>query len=147
MIGPKGRGEDIGYYGEQLVLKAQQLGINSCWVAGTYQKSKAQGDILPGEKRYMVIALGYGRNQGTPHKSRSVSAVSDWTEGDPDWYRRGIEAALLAPTAMNQQRFRFQRHGEKVSARAGLGFYTDTDLGIVKYHFEVGSGRGSSVWE
>lgn len=93
-----------------------------------------------------MIALGYGETQGTPHKSRQIGEVSDWKEGDPEWYRKGVEAALLAPTAVNQQKFRFTRSGERVSAKAGLGFYTAVDLGIVKYHFELGSGKDHGVW-
>ncbi len=146
LIGPKGKDEEIGYYGEKLVLKAQELGLNTCWVAMTYKKSSAKGTVKPGEKRYMVIALGYGKTQGVPHKSKQMSDVSDYKEGDPDWYRDGVKAALLAPTAINQQKFRFTRNGEKVTAKAGLGFYTKTDLGIIKYNFEVGSGKGSEVW-
>lgn len=147
MIGPKDKDEEIGYYGEQLVLKAQELGVNSCWVALTYKKNKSQGDIKTGEKRYMVIALGYGMTSGVKHKQKSISDISDYKTGDPDWYRKGIEAALLAPTAMNQEKFSFERHGDKIRAKAGMGFYTHTDLGIVKYHFEIGSGKNSEVWE
>ena len=33
--------ETCGYYGERLVLKAQQLGLNTCWVAMTYSKVKS----------------------------------------------------------------------------------------------------------
>lgn len=146
LIGPSGREEEIGYYGEKLVLTAQTLGINSCWVALTYKKGKAKFEKAPGEKLYMVIALGYGENQGVPHKSKSVKEVSDWAPSSPYWYRDGIEAALLAPTAMNQQKFFFVREGEKVKAKAGLGFYTKTDLGIAKYHFELGSGKDHSIW-
>ncbi len=146
LTGPKGKDEEIGYYGEKLVLKAQELGLNTCWVAMTYKKSSAKGTVKPGEKRYMVIALGYGKTQGVPHKSKQMSDVSDYKEGDPDWYRDGVKAALLAPTAINQQKFRFTRNGEKITAKAGLGFYTKTDLGIVKYNFEVGSGKGPEVW-
>lgn len=147
LVGPNGKDEEIGYYGEKLVLTAQALGINSCWVALTYKKGKSQGDIAPGEKRYMVIALGYGQTEGTLHKSRTLSDVSDYKSGDPEWYKKGLEAALLAPTAMNQQKFSFTRNGDRVSAKAGFGFYTKTDLGIAKLHFELGSGRGHEVWE
>ena len=146
MIGPKGKDEEIGYYGEQLVIKAQQLGINSCWVAMTYKKGKAQGAVAPGEKRYMVIALGYGKTQGVQHRNKPIGKVSDYKEGDPDWYRKGVKAALLAPTAVNQQKFFFTRSGENVHAKAGLGFYAKTDLGIVKYHFELGSGKDHTIW-
>ena len=148
MIGPKGKDEEVGYYGEQLVLLAQTLGINSCWVAMTYKKGKSHGDITPGEKRYVVIALGYGKTQGATHKVKSLTDISDYKAGDPDWYKAGLEAALLAPTAVNQQKFMITRNGDKVSAKtAGFGFYTKMDLGIVKYHFELGAGRGHDIWK
>ena len=146
LVGPKGKDEEIGYYGERLVLKAQELGINSCWVAMTYRKGRARYEIAPGEKRYMVIALGYGQTRGVPHKSKEIAKVSDYQQGDPDWYRKGLEAALLAPTAVNQQKFTITRQGEKVHARAGLGFYAHTDLGIVKYHFEQSAGKQNFRW-
>jgi len=147
VIGPKDREEEAGYYGERIVLKAQELGINSCWVALTYKKGKAQGTERPGEKRYMVIALGIGENNGNPHKGKTITDVSDYKAGDPDWYKNGLEAAILAPTAINQQKFRFERNGEKVIAKvAGFGFNTKVDLGIVKYHFEAGSGKGKEIW-
>jgi hypothetical protein len=146
LVGPKDREEAVGYYGERVVLKAQELGINSCWVALTYRKGKVEVRIDDGEKLYMVIALGYGVNQGVQHRMKTLSDVSDCREGDPEWYRNGIRAALLAPTAVNQQRYRFERQGEKVLAKPGLGFHTRVDLGIVKYHFELGSGRGKEVW-
>ena len=59
----------------------------------------------------------------------------------PDWFARGMEAVLLAPTAMNQQKFYFTLEGDRVRARAGRGFLTKMDLGIVKYHFEAATGR------
>lgn len=148
IVGPKGKDVEAGYYGERVVLKAQTLGVNSCWVALTYEKGKAQGEVNDGEKRYLVVALGYGETEGAARKTKSISDVSDYREGDPDWYRNGIMAAILAPTALNQQKFKFERHGEKVAAKvAGFGFYAKIDLGIVKYHFEIGSGKDSSVWE
>lgn len=146
MVGPKGKDESIGYYGERIVLKAFELGVGSCWVALTYKKGKADVKIGAGEKLYMVVALGYGENQGVAHKVKAITDVSDYKSGDPDWYKAGVEAALLAPTAMNQQKFKFERSGDKVKAKAGLGFYTKTDLGIVKYHFEIGADKGQELW-
>lgn len=147
LAGPKGKDEAIGYCGERAVLKAQALGVNSCWVALTYKKGKAAVELNRGEKLYMVIALGYGETQGRERKSKTPADVSDYKEGDPDWYKNGIEAALLAPTAVNQQKFRFERSGDKVTAKtAGLGFYTKVDLGIVKYHFELGAEKRKEIW-
>lgn len=138
--------EKCGYYGERLALKAQQLGLNTCWVAMTYTKIKSAFVIDPGEKLCIVIALGYGENHGVSHKSKPAGAVTK-TEGSvPDWFKKGTKAALLAPTAMNQQKFLLSLNGDKVSAKAGVGFYAKIDLGIVKYHFEVGAGKGNFEW-
>ena len=148
LIGPKSDMLDelCGYYGERLVLRAQQLGLNTCWVALTYKKIHRAFQLDSGEKLTVVIALGYGENQGTAHKSKSADAVSKSTGEAPEWFRAGVEAALLAPTAMNQQKFTLSYAGGKVSAKAGRGLYSKVDLGIVKYHFEIGSGMDHSIW-
>ncbi len=95
------------------MLKAQELGLNTCWVAMTYKKGKARFAIASGEKVYVVIALGYGENQGIPHKSKDVAEVSNVDAQSPDWFSTGIEAALLAPTAMNQQIIKMREEGTK----------------------------------
>lgn len=148
LIGKKGSGLDeaCGYYGERLVLKAQELGLNTCWVAMTYSKIKTAFTVGQGEKLYVVIAIGYGENQGVPHKSKAISEVAKVEGNIPDWFKNGMEAVLLAPTAMNQQKFLFTLDDGKVSVKAGKGFYTKLDLGIVKYHFEVGAGKDNFVW-
>ncbi len=146
LVGSGGKDEEIGYWGERIVLLAQCLGINSCWVALTYRKGKAAVDIRSGEKLYMVIALGYGETAGNAHRGKKAEDVSNIDASSPDWFREGVEAALLAPTAINQQKFRLELRDGKVSAKAGFGPYSKVDLGIVKYHFEIGSGKDSSVW-
>ena len=138
--------EKCGYYGEQLVLLAQQLGLNTCWVAMTYSKVKSAYQIDSGEKLVIVISLGYGNTQGVAHKSKAAADVSRSDAAD-DWFVQGVEAALLAPTAMNQQKFRFEKSGNKVSARAGTGFYSKIDLGIAKLHFEIGAGKENFSWK
>lgn len=148
MIGKKGAGleEKCGYYGERLVLKAQQLGLNTCWVAMTYTKIKTAFSVGRGEKLCVVIALGFGDTQGVAHKSKTFEQVAKTAGQIPDWFRNGVEAALFAPTAMNQQKFQFVLDGGKVSAKAGGGFYTKIDLGIAKYHFEIGAGKNNFSW-
>lgn len=137
LVGRKGTGldEKAGYYGEKLVLKAQELGLNTCWVAMTHGKSTAE--IKKNEKLACIIALGYGNTQGATHKNKPVEQLCNCASDMPDWFSKGMEAVLLAPTAMNQQKFYFTLENGKVSARAGKGFYTKMDLGIVKYHFEA----------
>lgn len=148
-IGPKGPDldEKIGYYGERLVLKAQQLGLNSCWVALTFRRGKCRCTVAPGEKLVCVAALGYGTTQGVPHRSRPLEALCRVKGEMPDWFRAGMEAALLAPTAVNQQKFRLTLEGDAVRAESTGGFYSKVDLGIVKYHFEAGAGRDQFTWK
>lgn len=149
LIGKKGSDleEKCGYYGEKVVLKAQQLGLNTCWVAMTYSKIKTAYQVDKGEKLCVVIAVGYGKTQGTAHKVKSVEDVIKTDSALPDWFKRGVEYALLAPTAMNQQKFIFLLNSNKVSARAGMAFYSKVDLGIAKCHFEIGAGRENFSWE
>ncbi len=141
IVGKKSQNSDesLGYYGEKIVLKAQELGLNTCWVALNHGKSKAI--INKGEKQVCIIALGYGKTKGVPHKSKSITDVSNYKETMPEWFKNGVSAALLAPTAINQQKFHFELKTDgSVKASHGKGFYTKLDLGIVKYHFEVVSG-------
>lgn len=148
LVGPKGPDleEKCGYYGERVVLRAQQLGLNTCWVALTYRKVKSAFTVAPGEKLVMVIALGYGTTPGESHPVKAPEKVSNVTQASPQWFQKGVRAALLAPTAMNQQKFRFTLTGSQVRAAAGRGFYTKIDLGIAKYHFEVGAEGAQFTW-
>ena len=138
--------EKCGYYGETIVLKAQQLGLNTCWVAMTYSKGKSAAVVKPGEKLVIVIALGYGETAGVQHKLKAIEELSRVNSAAPEWFSAGVEAAQLAPTAMNQQKFRFELDGNLVKASAGSGFYTKVDLGIAKYHFEIGAGESGWTW-
>lgn len=149
VVGKKGPDldEKCGYYGEKVVLYAQQLGLNTCWVALTYRKEKGAFQVDSGEKLRLVIAIGYGKTQGVPHKSKSLEDVVKTDGNIPEWFRKGVQAALLAPTAVNQQKFVLTLEGDRVSAKAGRAFYSKLDLGIVKYHFEIGSGKDSTVWK
>ena len=148
MIGEKGTDleEKCGYYGERLVLRAQQLGLNTCWVAMTYTKIKTAFSLEKGEKLCIVIALGYGETQGVAHRSKSFDQVARAEDEIPAWFRNGVKAALLAPTAMNQQKFQFILDGDKVRAKPGIGFYAKIDLGIAKYHFELGADKPGMKW-
>lgn len=148
MIGKKEDGleETCGYYGEKMVLKAQQLGLNTCWAAMTYRKVKTAFHLEKDEKLCLVIAIGYGENSGREHKIKLPEAVMNADKPVPEWFQKGIESALLAPTAMNQQKFCFTLKGNSVIPKAGTGFYTKIDLGIAKYHFEIGAGKENFTW-
>ena len=139
--------EKCGYWGERLVLKAQMMGLNTCWVALTFSKVKSAYTLNDGEKLAAVIALGHGATQGVPHTSKTRDEVTKADGSMPDWFKAGMEAVLLAPTAVNQQKFLFTLLEDgRVSAQPGHAFYVKMDLGIAKYHFEVGAGKGKFQW-
>ena len=155
MAGKKAEDLDelIGYYGEHLVLLAQTLGLNTCWVGLSYSKVAGTYVLDEGEKIACYIAIGYGETQGSSHIIKTVEQVSNASDITPPWFRKGVEAALLAPTAVNQQKFSFEYVGmsnNRHQVRAKTGFsligYTQIDLGIAKYHFEIGAGKDLFEW-
>lgn len=136
--------ERVGYYGEQLVLLAQMLGLNTCWAGLSYRKVNGTHSLNAGEKIVCYIALGYGETQGHLRKSKTIEEVSNASDLTSAWFKEGVEAALLAPTAINQQKFYFEYiNGNKVRTKRGIPVvgYTQMDLGIAKLHFEIGAGR------
>jgi len=155
MVGKKSKDLDerVGYYGEQLVLYAQTLGLNTCWVGLSYRKVPDAYYVGKEEKLVCMIALGYGETQGVGHKIKSIEEVSNASDITPSWFKRGVEAALLAPTAVNQQKFSFEYVGmnnnrHQVKAKKGISMigYTQIDLGIAKCHFEIGAGKENYIW-
>ena len=151
MAGPKGKEaeEKVGWYGEELVLLAQTLGLNTCWVGLTYKKVPGTFTLREGDKIHCVIALGYGANQGVQHPLRPVEKFYEAAGEVPEWFLKGMEAAILAPTAVNQQKFKFILHADgSVEAKPLFSVfgYTIIDLGIVKFHFELGAGKEHFRW-
>lgn len=141
LAGPSGDDldEKLGYYGERIVLLAQTIGLNTCWVGLTYKKNPERVVISDGERLRGVIAIGVGENQGIQHRNKKMDRVLDADE-TPDWLIEGVEAAMLAPTAVNQQQFKITYRDGKLSFKSLMGFYSKMDLGIVKCHFEIATG-------
>ena len=150
MIGPKGGDteEKLGYYGERLVLKTQEMGLNTCWVGMSFKKGKVPARIAEGMKLYAVIAIGYGKTQGVSHKIKSPDRICPEIASTPGWFKRGVDCALLAPTAVNQQKFHFKwLGGKRAVASTSWGFYAKMDLGIARLHFELGVRPEKVEWE
>ena len=130
-----------GYFGERLVLFAETLGLSTCWIAGSYKKKNVRKLLNDGEALAAIVSIGYAQKPGKPQRSKTFADVTE-IEGDaPESFRKGVEAALKAPTAINQQRFRFIWKDGKATVRALSGPYTLIDLGIVQYHYEIGAGE------
>ena len=138
--------EICGYYGEKLVLEAEMMGLNTCWVKLTYKKVMSAYKLFKNEKVVCVISLGYGMGGTHIHKVKTINDVSNYKDGDPEWFKNGVLSALKAPTAVNQQKFYFELVGDKVKAKKLLAPIADLDLGIVKYHFLIGSGKEKEIF-
>ena len=140
--------ERIGYAGSDIMLFAQTLGLNSWWVSGTYNKihvkKKVKDSTVCG-----ILVIGYGMHEGTPHKSdKTPLDISNYMSGDaPEWFKEGVEAALLAPTALNRQKFKIIGNENKVKIEIEDGTSYGLDKGIIKYHFELGAGKENFEWE
>lgn len=154
LVGPecKELQEVLGFAGEKLVLYAKALGLDSCWVGVTFRMTNHAFRVDLANKFEGVISLGYGQTHGSPHKSVSPETISKDYSTAPDWFKAGVDASLLAPTALNQQKFRFELKSEtpdgtqQVHARTKRGPFSKMDLGIAKLHFELGADYDSFSW-
>lgn len=132
--------EKAGYWGERVVLLAQSLGLNSCWVGMTHGRSHAV--VGRNERQVILVSLGFGMTQGAAHRTKPLEELCSVSGEMPDWFARGMEAAMLSPTAVNQQKFMISWDEQHLTAQVkGTGFFTKTDLGIVKCDFELASGH------
>ena len=138
--------ERLGYSGADIMLYAQTLGLNTWWVGGTFNRSVSR--YVDNKKVTGIIAIGYGQTQGVPHKSKNVEDVSKY-EGTiiPPWFISGVEGALLAPTALNKQDFMLIGNGNRVKTECRNGIFTGSNVGLIKYHFELGAGKGNFEWD
>lgn len=142
--------ENAGYLGERLVLKAAELGLHSCWVALTFDREACDRLIGDGEELVCVIAIGYGENAGVPHPDKPIEQLCYAKVEMTDWFKCGLEAAMLAPTARNQQAFKLTLLADnKVKiepTESDFAKYWWLDIGIVRYHFEQGAGKDNFSW-
>ena len=148
LVGPSDENllENLGYYGELLALVCQSLGLNTCWVGGTFKKNLHRVVVNEGEEFVAIIAVGYGKNQGKQHISKPIEELADGLENAPQWYVEGVKSAMLGPSALNKQNFHFNYKNGKVSIWGTEEAYSQIDAGIAKLHFEIGSGKGSDIW-
>ena len=147
MIGPEDAtlNERIGYYGERLVLLAQSLGLRTCW-AMMCSKKYAKDHVKEGQRFVIGISVGYGANDGKQHKDRPKEEVG-YSPDAPEWFNRGIECVMLAPSGVNKQPISFAYEGDEVTAVYKPTNLTRVDCGIARYHFELGAGKENFRWK
>lgn len=140
--------EAIGYWGQKIVLAAQDMGLNTCWCALCSRK-KSHAVVAPGKKIRLIIAVGHGKTQGFSRKTKSVEALSSVECAKaPAWFAAAMEAAQLAPTAMNKQNFKITllSDGKTVRIDAPQSGLNVIDEGIVRCNFEIAANEAGADW-
>jgi len=161
--------EKIGYSGEGIILEATALNLATCWVGALFRPEEAA--LLAGtrekEKVLAVTPIGYARGDwsleenivtgfGRMHQRKPLTELVTGLEETkrPLWLKMALEAARLAPSAVNRQPWRF--YIEPDSITISVDNRNDTfnipkrlDCGIAMLHIEVAAlnSRVKGEWE
>jgi len=162
--------EKCGYYGERIVLEATALGLGTCWVAGTFDRTHPELGVPDGDELACVIPVGYVPESkalreriihGLTHR-KAADAGDEGFEVDGlgeapaelrDAIRAGVKAVTKAPSAKNGKPIAIEwREGALRLTVPDTYRMQWVDLGIAKYHFELAAGgsfpRGNgAAWE
>lgn len=150
--------EQMGYYGELLVLHATVLGLGTCWVGGTYDQSLCPVALEGGDRILCTIVVGNVDSSlsakerffrwGTHRKTKTVEQMYTADAEVPDWFLAGMNAVQKAPSAVNRQpaMFAYQNGVVRASVEGSSDAFSALDLGIAKLHFELGAGGGTWAW-
>lgn len=161
--------EKIGYMGECFILEATSMGLGTCWVAGTLNKQTVLDHInlSNGENVYCITPVGYTENDkstgekimGMFTRSHTRKALEELCinkniDEFPEWVKISLEAARLAPSAVNRQPWRFYVESDSITIRETSKAMAGTlskrlDCGIAMLHIEIGARfKGiSGTWE
>lgn len=152
--------ERAGYFAEQIVMKAVDLGLGTCFVGGTFDAASVPVQIRADWKILFVVLLGYAEEGNRRAMDRLVTKMVHRKE--PDWkslyvahdlpleealhaqpaLETALKALLTAPSALNKRPVRLTLDGEgKIVA-----FLPDNakdrqvDLGIAIWNLEAAVG-------
>jgi hypothetical protein len=151
--------EKIGYTGEGIVLEATAMGLGTCWVGGSmfFRRGLAESIVGAGktERVFAVTPVGYAVSEfslgervqtafGMFHRRKPLAeSISGLDEKQwPDWIRSALEAARIAPSAVNRQPWRFyvEPNSITISVDSSLlewGISKRMDCGIAMLHIEA----------
>lgn len=157
--------EEIGYQGEQAILWATKLGLGSCWVGGLFKPDKGTellSPLGPNEKLIAIATLGLKAEGSKTNLKRRAMKFLTANRGKkatlsdvidplavstlPAPIVKGLEAVLVAPSAVNRQPWRFQLEGSNLSLYSTATNPTSTDstrldCGIAMCHFTIAAHR------
>jgi hypothetical protein len=156
---------EFGYQFEQIILFATDLGLQTCWLGGTFNKGTFERSIELGDKEIIPIVspLGYGKGKRKLLESamRSLAgsdqrkpwseifftkdSSSPLSESDAGVYAPALKMLRLAPSASNKQPWRvimthnrFDFFLARTPGYRSMGFdLQKNDIGIAMCHFEL----------
>lgn len=151
--------EKIGYVGEGIILEATAMGLGTCWVGGSmfFRRGVAESIVGAGENErvFAVTPVGYAAKElsmgeraqtafGMFHRRKSLLELVNGLEEKewPQWMKAALEAARLAPSAINRQPWRFHVEPNRItvsvdSSLVEWGISKRLDCGIAMLHIEV----------
>ena len=149
--------EKVGYTGEGIILEATANGLNTCWISGSFDRKAASylTGITKNEKVLTVSPIGHSSQEPSltersmmslfkPHKRKPLSALAGGLEESqrPSWMKAALEAARLAPSAVNRQPWRFDLDHNSITVsvdtpKLNLSSDKRLDCGIAMLHIEV----------
>lgn len=151
-----------GYFGEFIVLECVSLGLGTCWISGTYNREECLKsiEIKDNETLVCVIAIGnviknktvkelfisqFGKGK---QSFNELLAEKDCTP--PLWVANGIDAARIAPSAVNGKPIAYRYIKNQLSAYIAKKNHNaeEIDLGISMAHFQLGALQGmkEGIW-
>lgn len=151
--------EMVGYTGEGIVLEATSLGLGTCWVGKSFDQKIASHFLSMNEhERVLAVSpVGYAAREasfeerlltgfGQTHKRKPIEELAsgipqaEW----PAWVRTSLDAARVAPSAVNRQPWRFQVETDGITIsvddmKDSYGISKRLDCGIAMLHIEIAS--------
>ena len=157
---------DCGYVFEKLILFLENIGLNTCWLGGTFNREnlKLSTPIEEGEFIPVITPVGYGLGKRSlPDKMVRKFAKSDtrkdfdelFFDGDfstsikDSSIRETLEYVRIAPSASNKQPWRVVMDGNTAHFYIERTPKYDTmlkydiqilDIGIALAHYELAKG-------
>jgi nitroreductase len=149
--------EQVGYTGEGVILEMTALKLDTCWVGGFFRPEVVRlfTEIKEHERVLAVTPIGYAAEKlsieerlmtgfGLTHHRRPLKDLVTGLEESvwPPWIKAALEAARLAPSAVNRQPWRFHVETNSITVsvnRFALEFGLSKRLccGIAMLHIEV----------
>lgn len=158
--------ENLGYAFEKIILHATLLGLGTCWLGGTFNKSGfsevaglKENEIMPvvspvgytGEKRSLIdraLVMGAGSKNRKNWSELFFNKNFDTplNKDEAGCFKDALEMVRLAPSASNKQPWRIVKDGNTfhfflrrtTGYRGLIGFDIQRlDIGIAMCHFEA----------